>query len=132
MKRHYLIADNGQVMGHTSSADNAQRWALTSIVNLSAVSNKLDLKELELDLTWNQLERGRYPYFGKVSVASVLEALYREKGASYTEEELLDVIAGSSWVSIQTALSHMKNNDYPYTDKPIIIQKVNGTYVRKT
>jgi len=76
------------------------------------------------------MQRGKYPFFGKISVATVLEALYREKGASYTEEELVDIVPGSNWSTIQSTLSHMKNRSYPYTDKPIIIKQVNGSYVR--
>jgi hypothetical protein len=121
-------------MGQTSSADNAQRWALQSKILLHAISSREQLDALKFeDLTWKQLERGRYPYFGKVSVSKVLEALFREEyaGPSYTKEQLLDIIAGANWIAIATALSNMKNKSYRYTDKPIIIEKVDGKYVRQ-
>jgi hypothetical protein len=98
-----------------------------------AISSKRDyeLMNFHNDLSWNDIQRNRYPYFGKVSVTTVLETLYRTPGASYTQDELLKLVAGATWDTIVMAISRMKTKKYKYTRKPLVIRREEGSYVRQ-
>ena len=122
-EKHYLIdIKTEKAVGVTYSANNAKR-----IVELNP-------KLIARDFVKDGQVNGRLPYMGKVATIKVLQHLfgdmYEKSPEGYTMTELQDRIAGATEISIITALSDMKNENYSGAD-PLFVKKVSGRYVRQ-
>ncbi len=82
------------------------------------------------DKAMRLLKKKKGPYLKKISVLRCLDVLFTDPNASYTRDQLLTSIYGSTWTTIQTALSDLnKEGVCPTTPKHI--KKVEGKYVRR-
>jgi hypothetical protein len=155
---HLLISEDGQVLGQTSTHDNAVRQTMVAKGRMFAVSDAEDLAGLPQsaflpimddycyggdawrvdDLSdaaikkcWRNLKKQNFPYWGKVSVQKVIRNMYLTNGAAYTKDELMEIIPGATWTSITTAFSMLKNKKYSQGELLIIERKVDtGQYTR--
>lgn len=140
-----LLSPQGDILGHTPTPDNALRHQLMLRTPVLLVSRRADLKQLPpktrdglFDLfnvrsdamLWKKIRSKKgLPKWGKVSVKEVLRCLYtRNPQLALTEEELLDAVPGSSWTSVVTAISMLKNPKYAEGPLMNIEHTKNGKY----
>lgn len=141
---NYLISEQGEVLGQTLSPENAERIAMVARTPMFVVTSAKDFKKLprhcvhalnsdygarSFAALWAMLTKRQFPQWGKVSVMTVVRDLYENIGAEYTQEMLLELIPGGTWISITTAFSMLKNGDYN-DGKLMVINKVKDKYRR--
>lgn len=113
-------------------------YAVTSCTDLDVLPSKVienlceeyRVTDISTRKLWNALSKKNFPYWGKVSVQSVVRVLYVNGNTELTKDELINTIPGATWISISTAFSMLKNKRYA-NGKVIVIERAAGKYRRK-